>query len=591
MKKHLMVLMMLVFSFVFTAGKLAAADDDNGSIYGHISYIEGNPKVIRADQTQEDAVINLPIAPGDLLQTDEESRCELQFDNGTVMRLDKQSQLKVTTVLAKSLTSQWKITTLELQQGKLYSINQSYNRECFQVITPNTAIYLKNNSMTTIMLKNGETYLACDRGKFEVMYGGEVKNLKQDTVRKGDGYIVTADNKFIKNEKRDIDFLAWNEYINRNFKDLHYGISKVPKKLYKYSKGLVTWAEKWSSLVGEWVYDDLFGYVWKPLDPRYAHPGRLFFNATYTTINGQTFLVPNEPWGWVPAHMGTWVWMKWGWTWIPGNAFTPNMGRYCFEDFSFPFYYSTLYYWLDRVYGGFDYYCYYRMHGIDRWQRAYEEKFNKTAPKPSYKGIPKEIHAILKKMDQTPVANIQNRMGKLSPEIERAVLKASIKEIAPGQRFNSMANSMAGHVKQAASAVTGSEKPINTSPTHIINTLRYSQMKNNFVRDARTFRDWNPDKQWAYHNGVNVGYSSKTNEVVCPTLGLRSNQITNQQLRAITFGSRGNRGSNGSKGIDHGLYTGSGESASPGTASHGPGPGSFSSSKGGDPGGKAQEKK
>lgn len=595
MKKYLMILMMLSMAFVVAAGNGYASDPVEGSIYGHISYIEGNPKVIRADQTQEDAVVNLPVAPGDLLLTDDNSRCELQFDNGTVMRLDKQSRLKVTTVLAKSLTSNWKITTLELQEGKLYSINQSYNRERFQVITPNSAINLINNSMATIMLKAGETHLACDRGKFEVMYGGEVKNLQADTVRKGEGYIVTADNRFVKNEKRDIDFLAWNQYINNNFKELHYGISKVPQKLYKYSKGLVTWAEKWSSLVGEWVYDDLFGYVWKPLDPRYAHPGRLFVNASYTKINGQVFLVPNEPWGWVPAHMGTWVWMKWGWTWIPGNAFTPGMGWYAFEDFNYPFYYSTLYYWMDRIYGGFDYYCSYRNYGIDHWRMAYESKYNKTAPKPSYKGVPKEIQAIFKKMDKTPVLNIQNRLGKLGPEMEQAMLKANIKAAAPVQQLNSMAdhaNRAGKPASPAKPAVPGSEKALNTSPTSIINTLRYSNMtKDNSAKNVKTYRDWNPDKAWAFNNGVKVQYSSKTNEVVCPTLGLRSSQVTQRQMNALTMGSQGHSGMGNSRGFGSSVGVGSdGHSAAPGSSNLG-GPGSFSGSRGGDSGGKAQEKK
>ncbi len=596
MKKYLMTLMMFSMALVIATGNGYASNPEEGSIYGHISYIEGNPKVIRADQTQEDAVVNLPVAPGDVLLTNDNSRCELQFDNGTVMRLDKQSRLKVTTVLAKSLTSNWKITTLELQEGKLYSINQSYNRERFQVITPNTAINLKNNSMATIMLKAGETHLACDRGKFEVMYGGEVKNLQADTVRKGEGYIVTADNKFVKNEKRDIDFLAWNQYINNNFKELHYGISKVPKKLYKYSKGLVTWAEKWSSLVGEWLYDDLFGYVWKPLDPRYAHPGRLFFNASYTKINGQVFLVPNEPWGWVPSHMGTWVWMKWGWTWIPGNAFTPSMGWYAFEDFDYPFYYSTLYYWMDRIYGGFDYYYSYRNHGIDHWRMAYQAKFNKAVTNPSFKDVPKEIHTIFKKMDQTPVLNIQSRVGKLGPDMEQVMLRAPSKEAAPVQQLESMA----AHVKQsglsanaakpAVPVVPGLEKSINTSPANIINTLRYSYMtKENSTKNVKTYRDWNPDKAWALKNGVKVQYSSKTNEVVCPTLGLRSSQITPRQMSALSIGSQGQARIGDYRGIGS-VGSNDGRSTVPGSSNPG-GPTSFSSSKGGDAGGKSQEKK
>jgi hypothetical protein len=516
------------------------------------------------------------------------------------MRLDKQSRLKVVTVLAKSLTSSWKITTLELQEGKLYSINQSYNRERFQVITPNAAINLKNNSMIMIMLKGEETHLACDRGKFEVMYGGEIKNLQADTVHKGEGFVVTSDNKFVKNDKRDIDFLAWNQYINNNFKELHYGINKVPKKIYRYSKGLVYWAEKWSSLVGEWLYDDLFGYVWKPLDPRYAHPGRLFLNASYTKINGQTFLVPNEPWGWVPSHLGTWVWMKWGWTWIPGNTFTPAWEVWNgFDDMGYFNYYNSFYFWMTRIYGGIDCYYIYRNHGIDQWRLAYEAKLNKTAIKPSYKGVPEEIHAIFKKMDKAPVTDIQNRFGKLSPEIEQAIFKTPIKEGAPVQRLNAIANQAkpaANAAKPALPGVSGvpvvheNEKSINASPANIINMLGYSNMtKKDSAKNVKAYRDWNPDKAWALNNGVRVQYSSKNNEVVCPTLGLRSSQITSQQMNALTTGSQGHarmgnsRGFGSSAGLDGSVQ--SPASSNSGNAA------SFSSSKGGDTGSKAQQKK
>jgi hypothetical protein len=265
--------------------------------------------------------------------------------------------------------------------------------------------------------------------------------------------------------------------------------------------------------------------------------------------------------------------MKWGWTWIPGNAFTPNMGWYHFGDFQYAFYHSTLYYWMDRIYGGFDYYCHYRNHGHAYWQNAYETKFNKKAPLPSYKAVPKEIQAIFKRMDRTPVSNIQNRLGKLSPEIEQAVLKMPIKETLP----------------------TGQARETNAGPAKIIHTLRYTNItKENTEKNVKTYRDWNPDKHWGLQNNVTVGYSSKTNETVCPTLGLRSNHMTRQQMQAIDTGSRGNVGQGSNSSIDLGIGNSSGQSNSsdisynPG--SHGSGPASFSSSKGGDSQGKAQEK-
>ena len=123
------------------------------------------------------------MAPGDTVVTSAGGRCELQFDNGTVVRLDKGSRLRLATVLAPSLTSNWKITTLELEKGQLYALPQSYSREMFQVVTPNAAVNLKSRVSATIRLDaDGGTSFFSDGGKFQVLYGAD-----SPFPEKGDG--------------------------------------------------------------------------------------------------------------------------------------------------------------------------------------------------------------------------------------------------------------------------------------------------------------------------------------------------------------------------------------------------------------------
>jgi hypothetical protein len=44
----------------------------------------------------------------------------------------------------------------------------------------------------------------------------------------------------------------------------------------------------------------------------------------WVPVSGHLFWVPEEPWGWVPYHLGLWHWdTKHGWVWIPGSAFAP----------------------------------------------------------------------------------------------------------------------------------------------------------------------------------------------------------------------------------------------------------------------------
>jgi hypothetical protein len=356
MKKYSSIFTFLLGVFIIFPGDLFPANDTDPTerlVYGHISLLEGakgEVKVVRQDQGQDEAVINLPIAPGDTLVTGGKGRCELQFDNGTIIRLDKNTRLKVTTVLAKSLTTDWKISTLNLEKGRVFAMSTPYNQEIFQIVTHNAAAKLKSRSLSTIHInKNGDTQYYCLRGKFSILWE-QGKSLKKHTIRSGKGVTITADRQMLPRAHPDIDFLAWNDRINENFKELHYGISKLPKAIYRGNRAIIRWAEKWSSKYGEWIYHDTYGYTWKPYD-KWFHYSRPFFNADYVNINGVLFLVPQEPWGWVPAHLGTWVFVEtMGWVWVPGqdHMYFPGLWKkfwgHWFADV-FPFqqdYYSLL---------------------------------------------------------------------------------------------------------------------------------------------------------------------------------------------------------------------------------------------------------
>jgi len=577
MKKQrdtLVSLILTVLVVFFIQGSFLSAEAGE-SIYGHISYVDNDATVIREDKTEYKAVVNLPVAPGDQIVTGEKGRCELQFDNGTIIRLDKDSRLKVTTVLAPSLTSRWKITTLHLMRGGLCSMNTNYNSEMFQIITPNAAFDLKKRAAAFIHLKDsGDTFIFAQRGKFKVMYGEDIDSLKTETIRADKGYTITADHRLLIGEgKRDIDFVGWNEYIDRNFKDLHFGISKVPKKIYRYGKGLVYWAEKWSSLYGEWVYDDLFGYVWKPADEYFAWAARPFFHANYVTVNGQLLIVPQQPWGWVPAHMGTWVWMKWGWTWVPGNAFRPGIcagtswgffgsryipysltdwlsygyGVYDRRYFLYPYSLSD---WLYYGYGGYDLYYLYRDYGVEVWRQHYQEKFNTYKKEPGVKKFPRAIRELIGKLNKAPVSTVKDRLGN-EPRptmIDMKKVAPLLNPVEPAVDVNTNRKSASPSPRVDSNIIPGS-RVISRDVAPGAGEIKEPGLRtmDKGSRDeaavpSREFRDWNPDSRWAVRNGYNIAYSSKNNEVVCPDLGLTSKTISpadRAALQGAAFGSRG----------------------------------------------------
>lgn len=591
MKKQrstLLSLFILGLLFMFPSGDLFPGED---STYGHISYIDKGATVIRQDQTEHKAVVNLPVVPGDQIVTGEKGRCELQFDNGTVVRLDKDSRLKVTTILAPALTSKWKITTLHLMRGEVYSMNQSYNREMFQIITPNAAVDLKKRSSAAIQLDaKGNTHIFADRGKFKVMYGGEADSLKSETIRSGSGCSVTPGHKLtmeVKSDTRDIDFMGWNEYVNRNFRDLHRGISKVPKKLYRYNKAIVYWAEKWSSLVGEWVYDDLFGYVWKPADEIFRFSSRPFFHADYIKVNDQYFVVPQQPWGWAPSHLGTWVWMKGGWTWVPGNNFTGGiysrtsniwgfMGGFSYPGLFFP----SLGYWLGSSYGGRDLYYTYRTYGEKAWREAYRKTYNKDIKRPEFNNIPKSVRELIKKMNKAPLKMVKDRLGDHRPSIA-----IDIKSIKPLSKSTTGTKPLISKkISKKGVASPSPVKQIKSNARKLRAALAGDRVQPRLKKagPAMNFRDWNPDKQWARSKGYTVRYSSKSNAMICTDLKLNSRTMSTRDRVALkgnrtgTYGKSRSGGFNndGSGSSSSGSSTGAGTSSSRTVSSRGSGRGS-----------------
>lgn len=552
------ILTLMLFS-CFMGSIQAAPPEVEGAFYGHISYVDNQAKVIRQDGSERKAVVNLPVAPGDKVLTPLKGRCEIQFDNGTIIRLDKNTRLKVITFLAPSLTSKWRISTLQLEKGRIYVMSKIYKKEKFQVVTVNSAFdFLKNGVSTISVNPNGNVSVFIERGKTKVMYGPVIKKLKSEKLKSGHMYTITSDHRFITGKgKQDADFTVWNRYVNDKFKELHFGINKVPPKITRYNKALVYWAEKWSTTFGEWAYDEIFGYVWKPGDEIFAFSKRPFFHADYAVINGKMFLVPQQPWAWVPAHMGTWVWMKWGWTWVPGNAFHCSLVNWPYSKNAF-YGNPTLGYWVNRIYGGYDLFYLYHTNGSAAWGEGYYIKYKKRKKRPDVKKAPKEIQKLVKKLKKTPLHLIKKKLASVNrpnPNVPVTALKpflpvikepagktaqktgkpvkhaVVVSKITPGLKKEQL-----GKTAKIANDKTGK----NTIPGKVSGKITGKITAKVPVKKTpvqlKGFRDWNPDIRWAIRKGVTVKYSSKGNEMTCPTFKLKSRSMTKFQKASLRQG-------------------------------------------------------
>lgn len=466
----------------------AAARAEILPVYGHISLTQPGVQVLRAGSSEpEEAIVNLPLLAGDAVITPAGSRCEIQSDNGTVLRLDHDSELRVATVLAQSLTSNWKVTSLQLVRGAFYIINNTYNQEMVQAQTPNAALKLDRDCRALLALTGaGDTSLYMLNGRATLLFGRSSRSLGQERVKGGQSLRVSAADQLQPIARGFSDFHLWNEGVDRHFDELHEGVNQLPKPLQRYMPALVHWAAKWSSVYGEWVWDDLYGYVWRPYTDTFSLH-RPFFNASWVTIRGHRFLVPQEPWGWAPAYLGTWVWMgRHGWVWVPGD-FGRSEPWYMRAEFGFHGFY-TMGDWFGWLRPAF----YTDVHDLRR--------LNYPIPhaKPKMEAPP-EISRVFKAISSLPKAERREVVTDMAAQ--------------PGRLHRSPAPADEARTVPAAVPL---ERPLSR-------------------------HDWNPDAAWAQRVGAEVTYRPQTNEFACPKMGLEGSRLTRfdrQHLREV--GHRGN---------------------------------------------------
>jgi hypothetical protein len=506
--------------------------------FGHISLVEGKANIVSISGETRDCIVNMPLVAGDKIITGDGERVELQFDNGTILRLGKNSQLKIETILANSLSSNARVTTLFLNHGRLYSIVNSYKNNIFEVLTQNTSIAMGNATTNAVSYSNSKgTRIFVDLGRVKIKYGKELSRIKTHRIKRKEYAIITLNHK-LKEQKFDlnIDFMAWNTYVNSNFKALHEGRNKIPPKAFLGNKAIVYFAEKWSSKYGEWSYDDFLGYVWKPYQEKWVY-NRPFFHAKWVNINGQIFVIPAQKWGWIPSQLGAWVWLgKKGWVWMPGsNVDLCSTEYYSGVDFltsasSFTdpyrrYYRNTLEGQLSGIFGDMGLYYTYIEQGRTAWGRAFSKRYGKKSSLPRFKILPVHIQKIINKSRKLGLNRIKNYfVQKQSPtELKRAYQHV----VQIGQHKAMRMKSM---VKKITLKSVTAKNAIKMKSTKKPN-LRFNITE-------RYFRSFSPDVKLAQRMRLKLTYDYKKNAIYAPRLNLHSNRINSLQRSKLRIRSR-----------------------------------------------------
>ncbi len=245
------------------------------------------------------ATVNLPIREAAQIWVTNGGHADLQFDDGSELRLGNGSLATLKTLFSDR---QGEFTQISLSDG-MATLCSRHDDAVYQVDTPAASVKSRGASQIRFGVDSGV--------EISVQHGDAIIDGRQGKIdlQAGD-YVYVADSNSpynVRRAPRQDSWDRWNEDRNRTIEDR--GDSHVPSNIGLVSGELNDY--------GTWRDDPANGWVWCPRS--HASDWRPYHDGHWTWVDpfGWTW-VADEPWGWAPYHYGTWVHESYGWGWCPG---------------------------------------------------------------------------------------------------------------------------------------------------------------------------------------------------------------------------------------------------------------------------------
>lgn len=312
----LLVVVLFLFGSLVTA--LPAVADSNVRIV-RLSYIDGDAQVDPSNQDDGfiHAVQNMPVTAGMWVYTPNSGRAEVEFENGSTVRLVNDAQILFERLSLSD--SGGKIDVINVDHGVLYCNFDKVKSEDRITIHAGTNTFHVSKS-THLRMTADQKYVTVAVFRGEATYDG----ASPVAIKSGEtlSFEVAKPTKHTLAKGIDkIDADSWD-------KDRDEQLSVVASK-GKSSAHSDNYSAQYSYLSSYGSYYNVAGYgsVWQPFG---MAPGwDPYGNGMWGLYPGMGYMwISSYPWGWAPYRYGQWESIPgYGWVWAPGSNFTTfNVG-------------------------------------------------------------------------------------------------------------------------------------------------------------------------------------------------------------------------------------------------------------------------
>lgn len=300
--------------------KGARAFDDAPLRAARLAYSHGDVTVLNSDYPGGSAAqLNMPLTEGVRLETGENGEAEVEFEDGSLIRLTPRSSVLLFRLGASSDGHYG--TELVLSNGLVYAELRATTKYAYRIDAGRDVVTPVANATIRIMLDQPPARIAVLDGTAHVeRMGSQADTGFEVDVEKGEslrGDAAAGARYFLTQQIDDNSWDTWNEEREQSAANASAARTSARNR-YAGDQGY-----GWSDLDanGTW-YDTGQGPVWQPFDASvsgfdpYGYGSWVWYPGPgYVWSSGYV-------WGWTPFRCGNWnYWPDFGWGWVPSSGY------------------------------------------------------------------------------------------------------------------------------------------------------------------------------------------------------------------------------------------------------------------------------
>jgi hypothetical protein len=314
---------LLVFSLpIFIAAPSRAADASATTRAARLTFMQGTVTINQADNTASlPAQLNLPLLTGVQVATGQDGEAEVEFEDGSVVRLTPNSALSLDNLAVEP--GGVFTTNLSLLHGLAYLELRATPQYLYTLNAGGDIVSPVENTTVRVNFDQAPATFAVFDGTAHVERQGSPDNAVsmgfQSDVRAGESLRADPSDpaRYFLTPQIDQDtWDQWNEDLDQAAA-AQSADSTAVRNNYAGAEGY-----GWSDLDadGSWYDVPGQGEVWQPQVAADDSGFDPYGNGAWVWYPGTGYVWASAyPWGWTPYRCGTWSYFSsFGWGWAPG---------------------------------------------------------------------------------------------------------------------------------------------------------------------------------------------------------------------------------------------------------------------------------